>query len=253
MDNEKLMKKMNAKKENQMDKKEPTPTEIALTSQVKLLQDQLQKIELDRSDAKLEENAERLKKEKDALVREADLRGALSDAFTPDKTGKADVEDLDQKELITIMADAVGSTSVAQGKLILNRVEEMMKETNEKVLGTQKALVGLMAGMSVNQARSNFKDFDQYKEDIGGILESTSGLSPEDAYLLAKSRRAKDQLTQGEVETEKPSGSMTIASSHQEKKISSGSEEESESMSPKKAFKDAVRTAIDKVLAAREK
>jgi hypothetical protein len=256
MDKESLMRKMKAKNENQMDsnqEKKPTPTETALMGQVKLLQEQLHKIELDRDDVKLREEAEKLKKEKDALMREADLRGALSDAFTPDKTGKADVEDLDQKELITIMADAVGSTSAAQGKLILKRVEEMMKETNEKILGTQKALVGLMAGMSVDQARSSFRDFDDYREDIGEILKSTNGLSPEDAYLLAKSRRAKNQATQGEVETERPSGSTTVASSYQEKKISGGDEGESELTSPKKAFKDAVRIAIDKVLAAREK
>lgn len=262
----KLAEQLKAKKEQQSVNKEQdkliqesAQKTAVLEAQVKLLQEQLLLKKSDEEESKLQQEAERLKKEQAALEEEANLRKTLSQAFPP-RVAKADEDEeasLKPDQMIGVMADAVGKAIDAQSKLLLSKVNEALKKTSSeqesKITGIQQALIKLVAGMSVDQAKSQHKDFDQFTPDIKEILSSTQGLSPEDAYLLAKAKRSMKSPSQREVETERPN---EAAAPFAREELSQSEQEESDeprSMSSKKIFKDAVDKAISKILAAKQK
>jgi len=264
MNKKELLEKMKAAKEVKDQEKQSkenqdqlSQSQAALKAQVEILQRQLDQKESDSKEKKLQEQAERLRKEQEALEADADLRKTLGVAFEKKTAGSE--EELDQKELIAIMAEAVGSAVDANTKLLLSKVSELVNATDAKVDLTQKALVELVAGITVNQARSQHDDFDDFKDDIREILTHTSGLSAEDAYLLAKSKKTKGQPTQKQIESERPGqapsfqGRTVIQPSAEREPKLEAEDEIDEFASPRKVFKSAVSKAIDKVLAARQK
>lgn len=243
-------KKVESEKKKEDQKSKPSEKEMYLEAQVKLLQKQLEQRSQDEEDLLLQKEADELKKEEAALEEEADLKRTLGDAFSPSKTGMKAGDELDQSQLVSIMADAVGSASNAQAKLILSKVDSMMKKTDNRIDGTQKVLMELAASMSVDRARSQFSDFDEHKTEIAKVLSSTKGLSPEDAYLIVKGRQLKDQPDREQIESEKPNEAPAATSSSSEIK---DEQDESTQISPKAAFRNAVSAAVDKIHAAREK
>lgn len=251
------MLKMNRTAEkSKMEKKEKleekSPDLIAAEQRNKLLQEQLNKLSSDQESLTLEKEAKDLAKEEAALQAEADLRKTLGEEFTSVKAGLKDGEDLSNEQMIAIMADAVGASSEAQGKLILKKVATMMGTSNDELKKTQKLLFELAAGMSMNQARSEHPDFDNYKTEVAGIMSTTRGLSTEDAYVLAKAKKSKGQPDQRITETERPGEPPTgIAPSSRDGYVHK-KEDNGVRQSPRAVFKDAVRAAIDKNLNARQ-
>lgn len=222
-----------------------------LEAQVKLLQEQLQDKRRSEDDQKLQADADELQKEQAVLEEEANLRRVLGDAWNAKTKEAPEGQDLDQKEMISVMAEAVGKAVDANTKLILGKVDGMIKGVDGKITGTQKALVELMAMRSIEDARSEFRDFDEHKVEISEILGQTRGLSPEDAYILAKGRKASKVPDQKTAESEKPNTAPS-ALSRRESSSSKG-DEDFDFSSPRKVFKDALSKAIDKHLSAREK
>lgn len=191
-------------------------------------------------------------KEEAALKEEADLRKALGDEFTIVKAGLKEGEDLSSEQMIAIMAEAVGASSDAQGKLILNKVAAMMSESNAELKKTQKLLIELAAATSMNQIRSSHPDYDDYKTEIAGIMSTTRGLSPERAYKLAKLEKSGDQPDQRRVETERPGEPPTQTSLSSRDDYTRQKETTDVQQSPKAAFQAAVSAAIDKTIASRK-
>ena len=163
-----------------------------LKSQVADLQQRLQQRESASDEARLEKEAERLRAEEAALKEEADLRKTLKDMLPPASSQPVDEfsqpKELSQKELLGIMAEAVAKASEAQSKLLMSEVSKLVRGSDEKITRTQKAVVDLLAMVDVGRARSQFADFDTYKEDVGEIMQRTN-LDSTEAYLLAKARR----------------------------------------------------------------
>lgn len=231
-------------------KNEKSPELIASEQKNKLLEEQLNRLSTDQESLALEKEAEKVAKETAALENEADLRKALGDEFSSVKSGLKDGEEISSEQMIAIMADAVGASSDAQGKLILKKVESMMGDSNAELQKTQKLLMELAAGMSMNQVRSEHKDYDDYKTEIAGIMSTTRGLSPERAYLLAKAEKSKGQPDQHQVETERPGAPPTPTSSRDDytrsTEVDTGVQ-----LSPKAVFQNAVAAAIDKTISSR--
>lgn len=195
-----------------------------------------------------------MKANQDALKQEADLSKILDDAFIKSEKKTASREDgdqLSQKELVDIMSNAVGRAIEANSKLLLQEVANKIKETDSGVVEIKSVLTDLLAGLSVNQARTQFPDFDKYSEPASRILQSTKGLSPQQAYLLAKAQAASTQPDPEKVSSERPTGAPASISSNRE--IVSRQNDESEvSSSSRKIFQDAVSAAIDKRLTSRQ-
>jgi hypothetical protein len=257
--------KMFTKKEDNPSnqKKEPqlTPEQIAHKEQMELLQGQNQLLQeqlKQKNDAdeslRLEQKAEKLKLEQAALEEEANLKRTLGMLdLKPPKTELGDEnEQFDIQQLINGMGDAVGKAIEANNKLQEAKIAKLIQAQDDRSNVTQNALIKLMANMSVNEARSEHKDFDVYKDDISSILSKTQGMSPEDAYLLAKAKRQSLQPDATTLESERPHD--YLSRSRERSNFTPPNREQEESryrVQPRKQFADAVSAAIDKVVAAR--
>jgi hypothetical protein len=70
--------------------------------------------------------------------------------------------------------------------------------------------MSVVAGLGLSEARKKFSDFDDYRQDIGGILEKYPNMDFEDAYIMAKSKRAGTVPPRSQTETERPAASATV-------------------------------------------
>ena len=230
----------------------------SLLLQVRLLQEQLNKGKSEDEEKKLQSEAEKIRKDQEALLEEANLRKVLAEAS---KVGSreegSDFDELSNKEVLEVLSEALGKSLEAHAKLTKNEIAKSLTSTNEKLDGTQKVLMQLMAGMSVNQARGKFSDFDKHKEAIGKIISAHPSLTPEDAYLLAKAQEASKVPNKAQAESERPNlNPESLIFSNQEETEEEELESETaqgEITNPRVAFRDAASKAIDKVLAARSK
>jgi len=237
-----------------MEKKseQKSPELIAAEQKNKLLLEQLNKLSSDQESLTLEKEAEKMAKEEAALKEEADLRKALGDEFSTVKAGLKDGEEISNEQMIAIMAEAVGASSDAQGKLILNKVAAMVGESNTELKKTQKLLIELAAGVSMNQVRSAHKDYDDYKTEIAGIMSVTRGLSPERAYLLAKAEKSEGQPDQKRTETERPGEPPNETFSSSRNEYVQERKDDGVKRSPRAVFKAAAEAAVKKTLEARQ-
>lgn len=239
-----------------------TPPELSKTekeleflrSQVTDLQERLRQKELSSNEQRLTQEAEALRQEEEALREEADLRKTLKDML-PERQSSSRSDDftgeneLSQKEMLAIMAEAVGKASEAQGKLILGEVSKLVQGTDDKINRTQKALVDMLAMADVSQTRADCPDFDLYKDDIKAIMGRTN-LSSKEAYWVAKGQ--KESLSPpGSSESERPS--LPPANAPFEPGAPSGEEAPRYPAlrNPRQAFKNAAYEAIEQVIAQR--
>jgi len=184
-------------------------------------------------------------------MEEANLRKTLDESFTGKMpTGEANEDnELSQKELVTVMAEAIEKTTAANTKLILKEVANKVGTTDAQIGELKNVMTNLLAGISVGQAKSKFKDFDEFAEDASAILKATQGLSPVDAYLLAKVRKSSTQPPKKALESERPTRAITTRDSDAE--IVPKQHEDKPHLSTRAIFKDACSDAVDKIVAAR--
>jgi hypothetical protein len=240
-------------------KSEPNPQDSLssenqiLKAQLTLLQEQLKQKSDAEEQKRLEMEADRLRQDEEALREEADLQKLLGTAFpTAPAQSSYDGEPqaLDQKQMISIMGEAVGKAMDANTKLIETKMAKILNDRDNKIDETQKALIGLMANMSVNEARSVHKDFDEYKTEVRDILGRVTGLSPEEAFLLAKAQKQSSQPEPNVMSSERPHNAVVRSETHGSSPREQY-EEPTRPVSSRRRFQDACSAAIDKVIAAR--
>ncbi len=240
-----------------------------LSEREKLLEEQLahyrtllEQRQNETEEAKQEKAAEALKAEEAALLEQTNLRAVLKDAFPGRATAPVDEvlsqesPQLNQKEMLDVMGEVVGNAIEANTKLILNKVGALIKGSDEKLAGTQKALIGLMSHMSVTETKNNHKDYDVYKEDIADIMSKTNGLSVEQAYVLAKAQKQEKVPGREKIESERPDRYASRSHDYDERDYNEHHEEKQERRddlprNPRNEFRKGVSDAIDRVLDAR--
>jgi len=253
---------MNQKTDQTEDQNQSSEKERLLEAELFRLRTLLEQRQSETEESKLEKQAEALKAEEAALREQADLKGILKDAFhelpvtrNDDDFTSREKPQLNQKEMLDVMGEVISGAIDANTQLILNKVGEMVQGSDEKIVGTQKALIGLMSHISTNESRANHKDFDVFKEDIATIMSKTSGLSPEQAYLLAKAQKTEKVPGRREIETERPDAIVSRSSDYDDREYNSQNEHSDRNQdllrNPRKEFKAGVSAAIDKVLANR--
>jgi len=231
--------------------KEATAKILFLETQDKVLREQLQ-LSMSASEEKLlEREAEKMKLEEEQLKEETNLQRILDEALKSErKDPDGEAIPLSQKELVSVIAEAVAKATDATAKLTAKEMDKKLTETNTQIGGMQRVLIELLGGLSVGQARSKYEDFDAYSEDASRIRRSHPSLSPEDAYLLAKAQKVSTQPDKKKIESERPN-EIPVYSSSRGRESNEG-EEKREHRNPRADFKDAVSAAIDKVLAGRQ-
>lgn len=210
---------------------------------------------------KLEREAEALKAEEAALLEQTDLKSIFRESFHENQSKPNEDDDfrqnssqLNQKEMLDVMGEVLSNAIEANTKLILNKVGELVKGSDEKIVGTQRALIGLMSHISVNETKNNHSDYDAYKDDIAVIMSKTSGLSTEQAYTLAKAQKTEKVPGRSQIESERPDTYVSRSQGYDEREYSDDRHSELDERlprNPRREFKEGVSKAIEKVVLAR--
>ncbi len=241
-----------------------------LSEREKLLEEQLahyrtllEQKQTETDERKLEKQAEALSREEAALEEQADLTTLLKGAFpnvaatSSDDSTSQETPQLSQKELIDVMGEVISKSIDANSQLILNQVSTLMKSSDEKIAGTQKALVGLMSHISVSETKGNHSDYDVYKEDIADIMSKTNGLSIEQAYVLAKAQKTEKTPGRDQIETERPDSLVSRSYDYDDRgdfdRQDDRDNRKDAPRNPRKDFRAGVSAAVDKVIAARSR
>jgi len=160
--------------------------------------------------ASKEQEAQRLAAEAEAK-RQAKLN---SDADLSTLLGGADVseseddkyEKLSKRQLVEVLTGAIETALEANAVKIKDDISQSLSPNKDKMAVMEKAIMGILGHMGVQEARSKHEDFDDYKDEISKIMGENAGLSFDDAYLLAKSRKAGAIPPKSQIDSEKPAG-----------------------------------------------
>jgi len=142
--------------------------------------------------------------DEDKALREsqADIKNLLKDLDVVDEEDK--YAQLTNKQLIDVICNAFDTAVNARSEALKEELTSAIKPQSERVEKLQKVVMSVIAGLGLNEARRKFSDFDEYKDDIGKIMQKYPGIEYEDAYMLAKSQRASSVPPKDETEAEKP-------------------------------------------------
>lgn len=134
---------------------------------------------------------------------DVDLRSLLSSIDTTDDSDDK-YERLTNRQLIDVLTTAVDAALKANAERVKNDIFKSLSLDREKLTALEQATMRVVASLGLAETRKQFPDFDSYKQDIVKILEAYPQMSYEDAYLLAKSKKAGAMPPKSQIETEKP-------------------------------------------------
>jgi hypothetical protein len=254
--------KLNQSQQNQQlssKELEEAKSKIAfLEAKMKVLEEQSSKSLLNAEEKKLEEEARKLSEQEEALRNEADIEKTLNEILKNEKNPMRSQDDenekeLSQKEFLSILGETVGKALDAQSKLNEAAVAKRLTATNNQVDAMRKVMVEFLSGLSVQNARSRFPDFDKYGEATQKIHAAHPTLSPEQAYLLAKQEAASKSAADERIETERPSEPTPWTPDRPFSTSRDVSEDSRIDGNPRQRFRSQISAAIDNVLAQKQR
>ncbi len=136
----------------------------------------------------------------------ADISAMLSESEAP-ASGDDAYENMSKRQLVEIIAGAVETAMDANATKIKDDISQTLVPGDKKMVVIEKAVMGILGNMGVQECRGKHEDFDAYAEPISKIMGENPGLTFERAYLLAKSEVAGDVANRAQIETEKPTDS----------------------------------------------
>lgn len=241
------------------EKEQPNPQMEELKNQLAAVTAELKQ---SREQQELEKSQEqKLKDAKDLeeLKAAADIKALLADAA--DENGKDDDEDdLSSKEILDAVAGAFDTAITAKLKTHSSDIAEMLKESNNRIENLQKFILQKEVTDRVREARTQFPDFDDFREDIAKVMERYPAMDIADAYVLAKGNKSKGALPRNKVESEKPFSLATRSEEADKSFAAKRAAEAKESSSPEgtgtrssvRNFRDSLADAVNKVVSERK-
>lgn len=223
-----------------------------LTSEMKSMKGQHQK-ELEQREAQIRKEVEdKAAKESAQLEADQDIKSLLAmdtNGKASDDEGLGAEKELNADDILDVVATAFDTAINAKMRIMEDKMSKMADSSTAETKKLQTYLLQREAKAQVDIARTKFFDFDDYKEDIGEILK-TSGVSVEDAYILAKGRKAKEVPSKSETDSEKPTNlehRIDLASQRREKR--KNTHQEHDSSSGRSNIRHLLREAVDRVQA----
>lgn len=119
-------------------------------------------------------------------------------------------EKLSNKQLLGVISTSLDSALKANAQSVRDGVMEDMKPQMEKVGVLENTTLKIIAGLGVQAARSEHKDFDEHTKEIKQVLAKYPGMDYNDAYLLAKSQKAGAVRPNDQIESEKPQSTGAV-------------------------------------------
>ena len=166
------------------------------------------------------------------------------------KDPPGDIEKLSRSEFASHIMD-----------MFTEKFEEKMKPFQDSVAALSETMHRGTVSASLDSAKGKYKDFDQWKDEMGAIVEKHGYLEPEDLYILARSKnpdKAKqidEAAAAAAKEAEKASKGVDTKGAHKPAFLglmptnkAPGSEEGEDA--PKfKTTRDAAAAAFDEIMA----
>ena len=184
------------------------------------------------------------------LKAEADIKKLLSE----DKD--VDIEDLSNKEILDIIANAFDTAIDAKAAIATEEAAKGTALLSKKLDSMRDYILQKDAVEGINAARGKFKDFDKFEEDIKGIFKVYPSMSPEDACLLAKSKKAKEVPAPEETDSERPINLGTRQSAAEEeymkKQLEQKEHPDKKPIISRRGFKSDLMAAVNKVVGNRK-
>lgn len=150
----------------------------------------------------------------DAAAKQAedtDIRNILKQAGE-EEAGADNLDRLSNKQLVEVLSGAVEAALAAHSTQLKTELANAAGGSKTEIEGLQKAVMSIVAGLSVRETRAKFPDFDKYKDGVADVVKQYPGIGFEDAYLIAKSRMAGKVAPKDQTESEKPAsfGTPTV-------------------------------------------
>ena len=182
------------------------------------------------------------------LLDEADLKKLLA-VDDGEELKKKNVEDLSNREVIDIMANAVETALKASREQAGMDADEKVKELGETVGTIKQILISMRASELVDSAKAKYEDFGEYQDDVRELVTRVyPGMTPEHAYMIAKSTRSATGDTKSRLASERPDASLPASvGGHREV-----NKESLKDMTPRRRFNEVLNNAVDKYLTGRK-
>jgi len=179
---------------------------------------------------------------------------SLKDSLSRSEDGNTDLEELTNKELLDVVGSAFDSAVEARTKLAIEQASKGSKALEDKLDKLEKYLLRKEASEGIQKARNRFRDFDDYREDISNIFNKYPGITPEDAYILAKGNKASTSPAQKDLETEKPISLATRAEEAEKRHIERIAKRKDEGTGTmnRREFRSFIQEAAERVIKSRE-
>lgn len=124
------------------------------------------------------------------------------------------VDNLSNRELLQVITQAVEGALDNVKENANKTYEKKFEELGNQYKNLQNGLTGIAAYINVSDARSRFSDFDQYRPQIGAIVEKYPNMSIQDAYVLAKANVAGNTPPVHIASSERPTNVVTNVESN---------------------------------------
>jgi hypothetical protein len=191
------------------------------------------------------------------LAEEADLKKTLN-TLDGDK-----VENLTNRELLNVVAEAIDTSSNARSEQFDNLMNDKFNKITSRLDITQQAIMRVATSMDVTTVKANNADFDDYQQDAGVIMQENPSMSVQRAYTLAKAERAAKAPGKQNTERERPGTTVTRSSSDradeiaerrstQKRSQSEANEQNQRRRSGVTSIRGIIDAGIDRTLAARD-
>ena len=220
-----------------------------LQQQVKELSTKLEQLKTQDDNKKSQQIAAEQAAADAKLKAESDIKKLLEQS-----SGDDDLDDLSNKEILEIVANAFDTAIEAKAKTVGTEFSKPIEAMGKQLNDLQTYLLRKEAADGVNRAKNSFKDFDDYKEDISKIFDKYPGMDVKDAYLLAKSNKAITQPTAEEMETERPIslGTRQTAAEERFEKATAEGKNDPNKVIQRKGFKAALLEAANRIVQNRK-
>ena len=224
-----------------------------LVQQLAPLQSAVQELKLQQDQLRLSVQPKPQPSDLKSILDEIDDESEVDDKY----------DKLSNKQLVDVVCSAMDTALESHTESLKKDLSGITQPGLEKVNNLERAVMAIAANLGVGAARQKFTDFDEYKKEIEQVIIKYPGIDFDDAYLLAKSKRASNTPPKNQIDTEKPQSFATNPSARSQQHINNNDLEiiaargrESRGGSTNQGgvvgFRNAVNAAIEKVLSARE-
>lgn len=163
------------------------------------------------------------------------------------------IDNLSNRELLQVISQAVEGAIDGVKENAGKNFEKKFEELGNQFKTLQNGLTGIAAYINVADARAKFQDFDQYRPQIGAIIEKYPNMAIQDAYVLAKANVVGNAPPVNVTASERPTNIVTSPENNRvtpERVVNQINNVQQPS--PKLRFRGLLDQAIDRVLKSQQ-